>query len=43
VYARADLAIGSVLWLVELAAIALIFHLKPAGSPPGASRITPGS
>jgi hypothetical protein len=43
VYARADLAIGSVLWLVELAALILIFHLKPAGSPPGASRTTPGS
>jgi hypothetical protein len=43
VYARADLAIGSVLWLVELAAVALIFHVKLAGSPPGASRITPGS
>jgi len=43
VYARPDLAIGSVLWLVELAAVALIFHMKPTGSPPGASRITPGS
>jgi hypothetical protein len=43
VYARPDLAIGSVLWLVELAALALIFHVKPAGSPPGASRITRGS
>jgi hypothetical protein len=43
VYARPDLAIGSVLWLVELAALALIFHMKPAGSPSGASRITPGS
>lgn len=43
VYARADLAIGSVLWLVQLAALARIFHMKPAGSPSGASRITPGS
>jgi hypothetical protein len=43
VYARPDLAIGSVLWLVELAAVALIFHMKPAGSPSGARRITPGS
>jgi hypothetical protein len=43
VYARPDLAIGSVLWLVELVALALIFHVKPAGSPPGASRITRGS
>jgi hypothetical protein len=42
VYARPDLAIGSVLWLVELAALALIFQVKPAGSP-GASRITRGS
>jgi hypothetical protein len=36
VYARPDLAIGSVLWLVELAAVVLIFHVKPTGSPPGA-------
>jgi hypothetical protein len=43
VYARPDLAIGSFLWLVELAALARIFHVKPAGSPAGASRITPGS
>jgi hypothetical protein len=43
VYARPDLVIGSVLWLVELAAVVLIFRLKPAGSPSGASRITPGS
>ncbi len=47
VYARADLAIGIVLWLVELAAVALIFHVKIAVSKiavsqPGASRITPG-
>jgi hypothetical protein len=32
VYARADLAIGSVLWLVELAAVVRIFHVKVAGS-----------
>jgi hypothetical protein len=43
VYARPDLAIGSVLWLVELAAVALIFHMKPAGPPSGASRVTSGS
>jgi hypothetical protein len=35
VYARPDLAVGSVLWLVELAAVALVFQLRPAGSPPG--------
>ena len=35
VYAGPDLAIGSVLWLVELAAVALIFQLRPAGSPSG--------
>src|SRR6266545_3366697 len=48
VYARADLAIGIVLWLVELAAVALIFHVKIAVSKiavsqPGASRIAPGA
>jgi len=43
VYARLDLAIGSVLWLVELVAVALIFHTELASSPSGASRITPGS
>jgi hypothetical protein len=36
VYARADLAIGVVLCLVELAAVALIFHVKIAGSQSGA-------
>jgi len=41
VYARPDLAVGIVLWLVELAAVALLFRVKLAGSPPGASRITP--
>jgi hypothetical protein len=43
VYARPDLAIGIVLCLVELAAVAVIFHVKLAGPPSGASRITPGS
>jgi hypothetical protein len=37
VYAHADLAIGIVLWLVELAAVALIFQVKPAVAPSGAS------
>ena len=40
VYARADLAIGTVLWLVELAAVALIFRMKTAVAPAGASRNT---
>ena len=43
VYAPLDLAIGSVLWLVELAAVAYLFHMRLAGSPSGASRTTPGS
>jgi hypothetical protein len=43
VYAPLDLAIGSVLWLVELAAVAYLFHMRLAGSPSGASRIPPGS
>ena len=43
VYARPDVAAGSVLCLVELAAVALIFHVKIAGSPSGASPSTPGS
>jgi hypothetical protein len=43
VYAKPDLAIGSVLWLVELAAVAHIFHMRLAGSPSNDSRITPGS
>ncbi len=38
VYARPDLAVGIVLWLVELAAVALLFRVKVVGSPPGASR-----
>jgi hypothetical protein len=42
VYARPDLAIGIVLWLVELAAVALICHVKMAVSPSGARRITAG-
>ena len=43
VYARPDLAIGSVLWLVELAVVVGIFHIKPASLPSDAGRITPGS
>jgi hypothetical protein len=39
VYAQADLAIGIVLWLVELAALALIFQVKFAAAPSGASCI----
>jgi hypothetical protein len=39
VYAQADLAIAIVLWLVELAAVALIFRMKTAVSPSGASCI----
>jgi hypothetical protein len=42
VYAQADLAIGIVLWLVELAAVALIIQVKSAVAPSGASCITPG-
>ncbi len=42
VYARADLAIGMGLWLVELATTALIFGVKGAASGSGASRITRG-
>jgi len=38
IYARQDLVSGSVLWLVELASAALIFRLKRAASPSGASR-----
>jgi hypothetical protein len=37
VYARPDLAIGSVLCLVELAAVARVFQVKVAGSQSGAS------
>jgi hypothetical protein len=43
VYAPLDLAIGSVLWLVELAAVAYIFHMRLGGPPSNTSRITPGS
>jgi hypothetical protein len=43
VYARPDLAIGIVLCLVELAAVALIFHVKIPAAQSGASRIAPGS
>ena len=42
VYARPDLAIGMLLWLVELAAVTLIFPVKVAVSPSGARRITFG-
>jgi len=42
VYARADVAIGMVLWLVELAAIALLFHMKMAVSESGVRRSTSG-
>jgi hypothetical protein len=42
VYARPDLAVASILWLVELAAVALLFRVKMADSPSGASRITSG-
>jgi hypothetical protein len=42
VYARPDLAIGIVLCLVELAAVAVSFRVKLAGSPPGARWIAPG-
>lgn len=44
VYARADLAVGAVLWLVELAVVVLVFHAdlrKVAAWRPGAGRITP--
>lgn len=40
VYARPDLAVAGILWLVELAAVALLFRVKAAASPPGAGRIT---
>jgi hypothetical protein len=42
VYARPDLAIGIVVWLVELATVALIFPLKTVIAPSDASRSTPG-
>ena len=50
VYAPADLAIGSVVWLVELAAVALLFHnefawhfrRKIAGSRSETRPISPG-
>ncbi|HZS89040.1 MAG TPA: hypothetical protein VFE42_16320 [Chloroflexota bacterium] len=40
VYARPDLAIGIVLWLVELATLALLVSMKMAVSPSGARRNT---
>ena len=43
VYARPDLALGIVLCLVELAAVAAVFRVKLAGSPAGTGRINPGS
>jgi hypothetical protein len=39
VYARADLAIGIVLWLVELAAVALIFRVRLAVAQSGVGRV----
>lgn len=42
VYAQADLAVGIVLWLVELAALALLFQVKSAVAPSGASCGPPG-
>lgn len=42
VYARPALTIGTVLWLVELVAVARIFHLKMAVSQAGDSRIIQG-
>jgi hypothetical protein len=42
VFARADLVIGMVLWLLELAVLALLFHLKMAVAPSDASRIPSG-
>jgi hypothetical protein len=41
-YARLDLAAGIVLWLVELATVALVIHVKIAVPQPGAGRTTPG-
>jgi hypothetical protein len=41
VYARPDLAIGSAIWLVELAAVALLYRMKMAAAPSCAGRITP--
>jgi hypothetical protein len=42
VYARADLAIGIVLWLLEIAALAVIFQVTMPVASSGASRSTPG-
>jgi hypothetical protein len=41
VYARPDLAIATLLCLVELASVAVLFRVKIAPSRPGASRISP--
>jgi hypothetical protein len=40
VYAQADLAVAIVLWLVELASVALVFQVKSAASPTGVRCIT---
>ncbi len=42
VYARPDLVIGIVVWLVELAAVALLFRMKSAVTPSGARRSASG-
>ena len=42
VYARPDLAVASILWLVELAAVALLFRVKMVGSRTGAVRSASG-
>lgn len=42
VYARPDLAVASILWLVELAAVALLVRVTMGGSPSSAGRITSG-
>jgi hypothetical protein len=42
VYARPDLAIATVLCLVELVSVALIFRVKITPSRSGSSRISPG-
>jgi hypothetical protein len=42
VYARPDLAIGIVLWLVELAAVALVFRVKIEASRADGHRTGPG-
>jgi hypothetical protein len=39
-YAQADLAVALVLWLVELAAVALVFQVKSDAPPAGTRGIT---